>query len=56
MKPMELLVKILGGAVGVVGALIIYGALSTGGEAIPFLPIGCVLVALAVILAFLPRK
>ena len=56
MKPMELLVKILGGAVGVVGALIIYGVLSTGGEALPFLPVGCVLVILAVILAFLPRK
>lgn len=56
MKPTELLAKVFGATLGALGVLIVYGSLTTGGEAAPFLALGASLIVLGIILAFLPRK
>ena len=56
MKPEELLAKVFGAILGGIGGLIIYGSLTVGRAALPFLPIGASLVVLGVVLAMLPKK
>jgi len=56
LKPEELLAKVFGAILGGIGGLIIYGSLTVGRAALPFLPIGASLVVLGVVLAMLPKK
>ena len=41
---------------GGIGGLMIYGSLTVGRTALPFLPVGASLIVLGVVLAMLPKK
>ena len=56
MKPEELLAKVFGAFLGGIGGLIVYGSLTAGRAALPFLPVGASLIVLGVVLAILPKK